>query len=351
MANYMQKNTKSIATVSTIAKSLNLSKATVSLALNDQTKKYKLAESTIRRVKDAARELGYVPNPWASNLARQRSGVISVLLDSLTLDWANCVMQAIDEVVRLKSYTSFISVDWNNPKVFAQEMMAAIKRRDEGVICHSLVGTADQYTTLIKSGIPLVFLADIPEKMIDAEGINTAMWDDGPVVKIAVQHLIETGRKKIAFYGFHNGLISDMNRFSAYKESLTEAGMSVKNEWVKWGNGIPPLPYSMPLEILKTLFVNGKEHPDAIFALNDALALGILIEMPKLGIKVPDDVAIVGIGDLMLSRYMGLTTMREPLSELGRDAAEIVLELIENPKKTPIHRKITCNELIIRSTT
>jgi len=226
----LSKSSKSQTTLYDVAEYVGVSKSTVAYVMSGKASKVGVADKTALRVKEAAEKLGYVPNCWASNLARQRSGIISVLLSDLTLSWANEVMKAIAGVIRSTSYTSSFAVDWNDPEVFAQEIMATMRRRDEGVICHSFVGNTNQYSALIKSGIPLVFLADVPEEMDWLPGINTVVWDDGPAVKTAVRHLIKTGRKKIAFLGSHHDLISDTSRFSAYKESLSEAGINVNLE-------------------------------------------------------------------------------------------------------------------------
>jgi LacI family transcriptional regulator len=101
------------------------------------------------------------------------------------------------------------------------------------------------------------------------------------------------------------------------------------------------------------MFAPGCEHPDALFALNDALALSTLEVLYELGIRVPDDVALMGMGDLPFTAYAGvsLSTMKEPIEEMGREAAKLMLELIAHPGKGPVERLIPCLELKARRTT
>ena len=218
------------------------------------------------------------------------------------------------------------------------------------MICHSFIGDVKQYARIVDSGIPLVFLGDVPRTLGEMPGINSVVWDDEQAVKTAVEHLVDIGRRKIAFIGADHGVISDHRRMAAYEKTMEEIGLELKEEWMVWMKR-KQFSDSSTRECLENLFAPGKEKPDALFALNDMIALNILTFADELGIKVPDDVAVIGMGDLPISKLAGLSTMREPLGELGEAAAQMVLELIEDPTKTPLHRDITCNELVIRKTT
>jgi LacI family transcriptional regulator len=146
-------------------------------------------------------------------------------------------------------------------------------------------------------------------------------------------------------------VISDLRRFNAYKGTLDEAGLPFREEWCVWAS-LKQLEFS-PQECLKHLFSSGSECPDAIFALNDSIGIAVLECFDRMGVRVPEDVAVVGVGDIMISRYrrMNLTTIVEPLEEMGRVAAETVLDLIDNPSQKPIHRIVNRSELVIRKTT
>ncbi|RKX47602.1 MAG: hypothetical protein DRP64_00580 [Verrucomicrobia bacterium] len=333
-----------------VAQHVGFSKSTVAYVMSGKAGDVGVAQKTIEKIKAAAEELGYVPNYWASSLARQSTGMISVLLSGLSGDWADRVVYSLSQTLRLKAYTSFLAADWDDPLIFEKEISSAIRRRDEGVICHSFMGDVQQYSKIIKSGIPLVFLGDVPCSLSGMTEINSVVWDDEQAVKTAVEHLVDTGRRKIAFIGADHGVISDHRRFSAYERSMEEAGLELRKNWMFW---LKQKSFSdtTTRETLELLFAPGKEKPDALFALNDMIALNILNLADKVGIKIPDDVALIGMGDLPITKLIGLSTMREPLGELGEAAAQMVLELIEDPTKTPLHRDIVCNELMIRKTT
>jgi len=341
---------KNTVTLYDVAQHVGFSKSTVAYVMSGKAADVGVAQKTIEKIKAAAEELGYVPNYWASSLARQSTGMISVLLSGLAGDWADRVMYSLSQTLRPKAYTPFLAADWDDPLIFEKEVSSAIQRRDEGVICHSFIGDVKQYSRIIESGIPLVFLGDVPCSLSGMTEINSVVWDDEQAVKTAVEHLVDTGRRKIAFIGADHGVTSDHRRLAAYERSMDEAGLELKKDWTFWLKR-KPFSDTTTQECLERLFAPGKEKPDALFALNDMIAMNILNLADEVGIRIPDDVAIIGMGDLPISKLAGLSTMREPLGELGEAAAQMVLELIEDPTKTPLHRDITCNELVIRKTT
>lgn len=333
-----------------VAQHVGFSKSTVAYVMSGKAADVGVAQKTIEKIKAAAEELGYVPNYWASSLARQSTGMISVLLTGLAGDWADRVVYSLSQTLRTKAYTPFLAADWDDPLIFEKEVSSAIQRRDEGVICHSFMGDVQQYAEIIKSGIPLVFLGDVPCSLSEMPEINSVVWDDEQAVKTAVEHLVDTGRRKIAFIGADHGVISDHRRLAAYERSMEEAGLELRKDWTFWLKR-KPFSDTTTKECLDYLFAPGKDKPDALFGLNDMIALNILNLSDEVGIKFPDDVALIGMGDLPITKLVGLSTMREPLGELGEAAAQMVLDLIEDPDKKALHRKISCNELIIRKTT
>lgn len=339
-------------TISTLADELKLSKSTVSFVLSGKAKERQVAAKTASRVEEMALKLGYAPNQMARSLRRQRSGVITTLFGHLEMNWANAVMKGISGVFKNSDYTSFLAVDWADPKILLREVQAILQRKDEGVISYPSYSpdAMKKYSLLIERGLPLVFVGDLQEQWANAEGVNTVIWDDEPAVKMAVRYLIDTGRRKIGFVGSRHGVISDMRRFRAYQSTLVEAGLPFRQEWCVWAS-LKQIGLS-PQECIRQLFSVGNDRPDAIFALNDSIGIAAIEGFDAMGIRIPDDVAIMGVGDMMISRYrrINLTTIVEPLEELGKVAAETILELIERPSSKPIHKVVNCCELKIRTT-
>lgn len=333
-----------------VAEHVGFAKSTVAYVMSGKAADVGVAQKTVEKIEAAAAELGYVPNYWARSLARRSSGMISVLLSGLWGGWADEVMHSISQTLRTQTYTPFVAADWGDPLLFEKEVLATIQRRDEGVICHSFIGEANQYARIINSGIPLVFLGAVPLHLEGLQGVNSVVWNDAPAVETAVRHLVDTGRKKIAFLGVKHGVHSDQCRFMAYEKVIKEAGLELREEWQGWMR-MDQFPDSPAQENMERFFASGKERPDALFALNDAVALEVLLMAEEMGIRVPEDLAVIGMGDLPITKNVSLSTMHEPLRELGSAAAQMVLELIDNPEKKPLNRKVDCNELVIRKST
>jgi DNA-binding LacI/PurR family transcriptional regulator len=340
---------KGPATITGIAEQLGLSHATVSYVLSGKAKKNKVSFETVGKVREMAHRLNYVPNQAAQSLVKRRSGTISVLFHDLRMDWANDVLQGISSVLLPKEYTPFLAVHRAVPKIFEQEITSVCKRRDEGLLCHPSICVKDykQFSPLTDMGIPIVFMGDVPEGWADLPTINSVIWNCGPAVKLLIRHLIETGRRRIAFFGVSSGNDSDIRRLKAYQETLEDAGLDVKKEWIVWSQD------EKVGKDVKSLFANKRNSPDAVFALNDSAAIMVLAELDRLGIEVPGDVALAGVGDLTMVRNsrIALTTMREPLYEIGKISAEIIMDIIRKPDQPAIKRFINYNELKIRKTT
>ena len=342
-------------TITTIAKELGLSHVTISNVLSGQAKKRKVSDRTALKVRQTAKRLGYVPNHWARSLKRNKTGIISVLFPDLRLGWADTVMKGIMGVLGPTDYTPIISLHGQIPFLThgdngyqRKEIVSILQRRDEGVICHPINAALEDYLLLINAGIPVTFIGALPEDMTCLENVNSVTWDCEPAAKTAVQHLIQTGRQRIGFFGGRNGVQSDNIRYNAYVQALEEAGLEVNKKWITWG----PTHAQSVVEQMESMFFGAKERPDAFFALNDAGAMTLLNILGSLDLRVPEDVAVIGMGDLPIARHhtTNLTTMHEPLEEMGREAVKVVLTQIEKSDRTPIHRKISCKELKIRQT-
>jgi LacI family transcriptional regulator len=343
-------NTRSKAVSSAdVARRAGVSQSTVAIVMRGQAKQRKISSATTRRVFEAASELAYVPNGIARNLRLRRSNSIGVVLIDLRLEWARGILQGMNSVFDETEHTAFISVHENVPWRARKELRACVERRDEGIICQPDPGGAEIYADIKRAGLPMVLLGDRPE---DVRDISFVAWDSGPAARLAAEHLIATGRRRIGIISVDYPMQMNRARGEAALAVLGEAGMP------RSGHGFFTLP-AVPsagdalFEALSAMFAPGCEHPDALFALNDALALSTLEVLYELGIRVPDDVALMGMGDLPFTAYAGvsLSTMKEPIEEMGREAAKLMLELIAHPGKGPVERLIPCLELKARRTT
>ena len=339
----------STVTAAEIARRLGVSRTTVSTLLRGETKTARISADTARRVHTLAEELNYVPNALAHNFRRQRSTTIGLVLAEFSGNWADHIMLGMEEVLAGSGYTPFVGLHRWKVKRAREELFSCLQRRDVGVICQPFTVERDVYAPVLDGDIPFVFLADRPEGIPEASFVG---WDAGPAARVAVEHLIDTGRRRIGFIGMDYPMEMSRARHEAYVDVLREAGLPFREDW----NGLIPMQWGVGDALVQTvndMFAPGQEHPDALFALNDAIALPLLQRFDQLGIRVPDDVAVIGMGDLDASHRWpaSLSTVREPLEEMGKAAAAVVLELTANPRKAPIHRLIPGQDLKARKTT
>lgn len=347
-----------------IAEHLGISKTTVGYVLSGQAKRRRVADETTKKILDTAKELNYVPHLWARNLARKRTGVIGMVIGGFEYNWAADVYDGVLPVLEENGYLPMTAIHMWDAERNARELRINMARRDEGIICQPLPQCLEAYKNIVKSGVPLVFICDTLKEMPNA---NYVAWDCAPAARLAVTHLIKTGRKRIGFIG--STLIQTqlvMNRLEAYQKTLWDAGLLCDKNFIQWYPSPSLVRYdwthdqesaeaaSEDTEIksfLKNFIESNKV--DALFFPHDSLALRIYKVFQKMGVRVPDDIALMGMGDTPLSGNfgVGLSTIREPLFQIGTEAANVIIELIRNPRQGPIQRLISGNELKIRNTT
>ena len=332
-----------------LARELGVSIATVSFVLNGLGKKNKISDKTAARVIEAAKRLNYVPNQAARNLQSSRSGMIGIILGNFKLEWAEAAMLGIQEVFDKTDYVPFVATHGFDAERNRKELLSSIKRRDEGVIAFPMPNCDDLYRNIVRAGAPLVFLGDEMEGLAD---INSVVWDSEPAAEAVVRHLIEIGRKRIAFFGCDYPGIAPTRRFEAYRRVLQENGLEFREEWVAFPHASLD-PDEMTRLAMRKFFSDPTHTPDAIFAVCDGLALPALEYLHGAGVSVPGDVAVVGMQDLPLSSHwaIGLTTVREPVREMGRLAAQLLLDLISGDVQSPVHHEISSSDVLIRQTT
>jgi LacI family transcriptional regulator len=332
-----------------LAEQLGVSRATVSIVLNGHGPSRKISATTIQRVTDAAREQGYSPNRMARNLRLQRSGVIGVVLADFRMDWAERVMRGMGEVFDPGERTPLVATHRWDAVRHRKELLAALQRRDEAVIVQPLPGQEDTYRQLMGAGIPVVFLGDHPPEDI---GASFAGWDSAPAARTAVRHLVERGFRRIGHIGFAHPMRMTQERTAAYRQTLVEAGLPADPAWIS----LPPAGGAVEgtlAGVVERMFAPGVQHPDALFVLNDGLALALLEVFDRRGMRIPQDLGLIGMGDLPLTGHsgIGLSTVREPCEEMGRAAAHAALALIAAPDRAPIVSLIPGNELRVRKST
>lgn len=342
---------KNKVTVTTIAEDLGLSPSTVSFVLSGQAEKRKISLKTAAIVEKHAKKVHYVPNYWARGLRTMQSRIVSSYFADIGY-WSNDIIRGLSKSLKNQGYNFVLNVNWGDPEVLNDELNGAMSRRDKGVLIHPMPGDYD-YSFFLDSDIPAVFIGDVPEKFEYMDRISLVQWNTENAIKLVIERFMETGRKKLGFVGAHYGMLSDSLRFNAYKSEIKNAGLMMKDQWVIW---LPyPISYSafeyddsMIRKYLEQLFFEA-DRPDAIFVLNDFLAVKVLSIMEDINIKVPDDVSVISVGDLVIAEHANLTTLVEPRETLGQATGQTLLNIFEGTEPANIKKTVDYSELKIRN--
>jgi LacI family transcriptional regulator len=329
-----------VVTIADVAARAGVGAGTVSRVLNDSPR---VSESTRARVLSAIEILDYRPNPLARGLSRGRCQTLGVVVPFFTHASA---VERLRGVVAALDGSRYDLVLFNvETPVHRDEHFATLTRRDraDGLLVMSLPPPPTSLRRLASSGVPIVLLDS------RGPGVPAVVTDDVKGGRLATRHLLELGHERIAFLGDDPdnplGFASSGAREQGYRETMRSAGLDVDDDQVRHG----PHVRAVARELAEQLLAR-PERPTAVFAASDAQALGVLEAARAAGLGVPGDLSVVGFDDVEVSSYAGLTTVRQPLFESGRLAAELLLESLAAEEPTGEVEHQLQLELVVRST-
>lgn len=326
-------------TIKDIARALDVSISTVSRALKDNPE---ISLKTRKLIKKTANDMNYRPNPIAVALKTSKSHTIGVIVPKIVNTFYAAVVEGIEEVADKHGYQIFVSStneDFQKEKKYVD---AYINSRADGVILSLSRGTEafDHIQYLQDLGIPTV-LFDRTTKNLKIPRVVT---DDAQAAYKAVTHLINGDAKNIAMLSGPKHLLIGRNRTRGYKNALSKAGIAFDPELVVHSD----FTIEKAQEAAKKLLVN--KQVDAIFCLNDDLAIGAIYAAKELGLKIPEELAIVGFYNSKRSRYMNpsISTIDLNPHEVGVLTAGLLFEQITSGEVDNEKELIVPSSLIIR---
>lgn len=323
-------------TIKDIAKKLNISYATVSKALSDADD---ISEKTKEIVKKTAIELNYKPNYIARGLVKNETKTIGLIVPDITNPFYSEIALAIEETVNKDGYSVFLcNSNWKHHKEI-EYMNLLISKKVDGMI---IAPTGVNGLGINNIGVPMVTVGTKRSYC----GENYVVIDDEKGGYMAVKHLLESGKRKIMFVGGKLSVQSNKERLEGYKKALIESGIKVESKYIRSGNFKTESGYVITKNALNEGII-----PDGIFAGNDLLALGALRAAIEFGLKVPEEIGIVGFDDISFAGLpeIGLTTVAQPKYKMGKLAADMLLNRLKNPDA--VYENIVLNpRLVIRKT-
>lgn len=312
-------------TIKDIAKEVSVSVATVSRALSGDKN---IRSETRDMVLEAAKKLGYMPNPVAINLKSRRTNTIGVIIPEMDTPFFARIIDGIQNVLYKKGLKVIIAQSGENPEREKENLLMMERFMVDGIIlgiCHK-DKNKDEFQRLIDRGIPLVFYDRIPTNI----DVSKVIADDYIKTSFLIEHLIRKGMREIAHIKAPEYMQSSSVRFKAYKDALEKFKIPYNEELVIESPGMHFEDGVKATEIL----LNRNIPIKAIFAYTDIVAMGAMYYLRSKNIRIPDDIAVAGFSGTSLSGivYPPLTTVDLPLIEMGEKAAELVLEKISNPE-------------------
>lgn len=305
-------------TLKTIAEHLGLTPGTVSAALNDSPAARSIPQHTKNRIIEAAKALNYRPNFFARTLRLRRTYTIGVIAEEIGDAYGAMVISGIEEYLRKNDYFFLTVIHRHDPKLLQTYAQMLLTRGVEGFI------TTDTSLTE-KLALPTVAVAGHQR----VEGVTNIVLDHKRAAHLALEHLKSLGHEDIAFIKGQTLSSDSADRWNAICEVAQEMNIRVRPELtvqLEGTDSTPGIGYPFAKELLAR-----KQPFTALFAYNDISAIGSMWAFHEAGLRVPEDISVVGFDDIPGAAFAnpGLTTVRQPLLRMGQIAAQTVVDLIE----------------------
>jgi DNA-binding LacI/PurR family transcriptional regulator len=325
-----------------LAEHLGLSPTTVSLVLNNSDRAASIPKATKQRVLEAARTFNYRPNFFARCLTNKRSYTVGVIIPEISEGYGASILAAIERRMAREGYFHLVASHAWSAELIENTPRLLIQRGVEG---------------LILVNMPLEHSLSVPVVNVGGrkplKDVTNVLLDNERAGRLALEHLVKLGHKRIAFFKGHPGSADTEDRWQGIHKAAAELGIQIDSKLTVQlqRQSFPPEPptpeegymYAQKLLERKTPFT-------ALFAFNDISAIGAMGAFREAGLGVPDDISIVGFDDIQAAAFLNppLTTVRQPLQRMGDLAAKIMLQRINKPGSQPetifVHPELIARE-------
>jgi DNA-binding LacI/PurR family transcriptional regulator len=334
----------------TLAEHLELSQTTVSLVLNNSPSARSIPPETRRRVMEAAQRLNYRPNYFARSLRQSKSMSVGVLAPDLSEGYFTRVMNGVVQELTAAHYFYFTAChDWKK-ELIEQYPRMLVERAVDGFL---LLNTPAETFNV---PVPVVAIsAHSP-----AENVTNIVLDHHLAVELALRHLYDLGHRRIAFMRGPRAIPDSEYRWESIQQVAREMGLRIDPAHViridveGWSmkTGYHPMAPEIGYKPMKALLEKSRDFT-AVFCFNDIAAIGAIRALKDAGCSVPEDVSVVGFDDILSAAYStpSLTTVRQPLMEMGKRGAQVLLDRIANRDKQYSGEITMAPELVIREST
>ena len=324
-----------------LSEHLGLSAAAVSRVLNGTQAARSIPKGTQERIFAAAKELNYRPNPFARSLRNRRSQTIGVLVPEMSEGYATLVLSGVEDRLMEAGYFYFLVSHRHHPEMIARAQRLLLERAVEGMIAiDTLLGS--------ESPVPTVAVSGHHEPM----GVTQISLNHERAAELAMGHLVALGHRRIAFIKGQSFSSDTETRWEGIRLVAARMGLTIDPQLTAVLEGEDPT-HQTGYEATQRLLSAGKRFT-ALFAFNDVSAIGAVRGLREAGLRVPEDVSVVGFDDVQSAAFQNpaLTTVRQPLRQMGVLAAETVLgQIAEEAGMTAPRTMVVDPELVVRGST
>jgi DNA-binding LacI/PurR family transcriptional regulator len=316
-----------VTSIKDVAREVGVSTATVSRALRGMPR---VSETIRLKVLQAAARLDYVASPHAAGLAGGRTRTIGVVVPHVTRWFFGSVVHGAEERLREAGYDLLLYNLAGDPaaraRVFGQHLL---RRRVDAVLVLTLSLTEEETATLATLDRPMAVVG------ARVRGWSSVCIDDQRAARQAVEHLVALGHRRIAYLGGslvdQLDLAAPLDRLAGFRRSMAQAGLPVHPPWEVAGDFSARSGAASATALLES-----SPPPTALFAASDEMAIGAVHAIRQAGLRVPEDLSVIGIDDHDMAEFFELTTIAQPVHEQGRLAAQLLLETIGGAEPSEI---------------
>jgi LacI family transcriptional regulator len=341
-----------VVTIREVAKESGFSSTTVSIVLNNAPLARYIPDTTKKRIERAAKKLGYRPNLFARSLRNQRSHTVGVMVFDMTDPYCIPILRGIESTLYQASFLPILTDVHNERSRFERYLEMLLDRRVEAliVVANWLFVEIDVLGDLQKANIPTAMIG----RELEAGAISSVIVDNELGAHLAIEHLFSLGHRKIAFIRGPKRITDTGPRWRGVRNFAKAHDLEIDADLVfdLPESSDPISSFEAGVKLTENLIRQNRSFT-ALMAFDDMTALGAIRALSKAGIRVPEQCSVIGFDDVAHSTLLtpALTTVRQPLAEMGKMAVSIVAEGIESVqekrKLTGQHRKLV-PELVIR---
>ena len=322
-------------TIRDVALKCGVSVATVSRVINNSDQ---VTDETKKRVIKVIDELGFIPNTNARGLSTRSTNTVGIIVPNVSNPFFGELIEGAERAASENGYQIIILNSGYNREKTLRDIMVLQSRDVDGIIMSTADIDEKTLDHLRDNEIPFVLMGPIQYKY----PVNYVSVDNMEGARIAVEHLVKLGHKKIAYCTEKYDNYLNQLRYEGYKKALTSKGLEIQKGLYLEG--------SVTENVKNIISMEREKRPTAIFAFNDNIALSYMETLERNGIRIPDDMAIVGFDNIRFASYYSiqLTTIDNRQEEFGKKGFEILLDILKNDG-TKTQQIVTKPKLIVRN--